>query len=109
MGFIEFRVLLRLVLKQHHYLSKVEHHLEHHLKEIERTLETVTSNQEQLNADVSALGDAIAAVEQEVSDLKNQPPEALDFTGLDAAVARLQGDAPAPAPAPVTPPDQPTQ
>lgn len=103
MDFIEFKILVRLILHQINQSTDVIRRL----KGIERTLHTVTSNQESLDADVSALGDAISAVEAEVAALKNQPPEALDFTGLDAAVARLQGDAPAPAPVEPPPVDVP--
>ena len=59
------------------------------------------ADQDKLDADVKALADGLTAVETEIAALKNQPAAAaLDFTSLDAAVSRLQGDAPAPAPAP---------
>lgn len=59
------------------------------------------TDQEQLDADVQALNDGLTAVEAEIASLKNQPPAAaLDFTGLDSAVARLKSDAPPPVVAP---------
>lgn len=57
------------------------------------------TNQEQLDADVQALNDGLAAVEAEIAALKDQAPETLDFTGLDSAVSRLKADAPPAAPA----------
>ncbi len=61
----------------------------------------IMADQDKLDADVQALSDGLTAVEKEIADLKNQPPAAqLDFTGLDAAVARLSGDAAPPAPTP---------
>lgn len=57
---------------------------------------TQADNQAKLDTDVQALTDGLTAVEQEIADLKNQPgAENLDFTGLDGAVSRLQGDEPA--------------
>ena len=58
------------------------------------------SDQDKLNADVSALADALTGIEGEIAELKKQPAAAaIDFTALDAAIARAKGDAPAPAPA----------
>jgi hypothetical protein len=51
---------------------------------------------------------AQAAIAQEIADLKNQPgAPALDFSGLDAAVAGFQGLVPAPVAPPVTEPTAP--
>lgn len=56
----------------------------------------IMSDQEHLDADVQALGAGITVVADEITSLKNQPgAPAMDFTGLDAAVAQLQGLAPA--------------
>ncbi len=58
----------------------------------------VMTSQENLNTDVSALSDGIAAIESEVASLKAQPAAAqLDLSGLDKVVARVRGDVPAPA------------
>lgn len=61
-------------------------------------LEAILSDQAHLDADVTALLAGLAAVEAEIAALKNVPTSPpLDFTGLDAAVAQLTADAPAPA------------
>lgn len=61
----------------------------------------MSDSQAHLDQDVQALTAGISNVEAEIAALKNQPPAAqLDFTALDAAVARLAGDAPAPTPDP---------
>lgn len=104
MDFLEFKILVRLLCHQ----AANSKDIITRLKAIERKLTKVTSNQDHLSADVAALGAAIAAVEAEIVALKNQPPEALDFTGLDAAVAQLQGDVPAPVEPPPAPPVEPT-
>ena len=76
-----------------------------HLNRMEKHIMT---DQAKLDADVQALSAGIGAVEKEISDLKNQPQAAaLDFTALDAAVAKLQSDGP-PAPVPVVPVVDPT-
>lgn len=65
---------------------------------IER-LDNLVSDQDRLNEDVAAIVSAVGAIATEIADLKNQPAApGLDFTGLDAAVAAVQGLAPAPAP-----------
>lgn len=65
---------------------------------IER-LDELVSDQDKLNEDVSAIVSAVGAIATEIDALKNQPAApSLDFTGLDAAVAAVQGLAPAPAP-----------
>jgi hypothetical protein len=73
----------------------------------------MSESQQHLDADVQALtdatnamGDGVTAIEAEIAALKQQPAaDALDFTKLDAAkdnlnavLARVQGDAPAPTP-----------
>ncbi len=66
----------------------------------------IMADQDKLDTDVKALLAGLGNVEKEVAALKAQPAApSLDFTGLDAAVARLQTDAPAPAAPPAaTPP-----
>ena len=65
------------------------------------------TDQAQLDAAVQALTDGLTNIEAEIAGLKSQPAAAsLNFTALDAVVARLKTDetvapAPAPAPAPV--------
>lgn len=64
---------------------------------IMREIKRMTDDQSHLDQDVQALTAGISNVEAEIAALKNQPPAAqLDFTALDAAVARLAGDAPTP-------------
>jgi hypothetical protein len=78
-------------------MNKLQTVLERVLKQGEQIL----TDQEKLDADVAALGAGLDAVEAEIAELKAQPAAAaLDFTALDAAVARVQNDAP------VTPPTQ---
>lgn len=63
------------------------------------------ADQDRLDADVKALLEGITAVESEITALKNHPQAAaLDFSGLDAAVAKLQADGPAPVPTPTPAP-----
>jgi len=67
-------------------------------------LGVIISDQEHLDADVSALVAAAAAISDEISALKAQPAAAsVDFTGLDRVVGTFQGLVPAPA-APVVDP-----
>lgn len=66
------------------------------LDKIIRKVDAMTDNQAHLDADVAAILDAVSAIESEIATLKAQPEaENIDFTGLDAAVARIQGDVPA--------------
>lgn len=68
-----------------------------------KEIQTVTDDQQHLDNDVNALNDGIAAIEAEIAALKNQPVAAsLDFTRLDAAVARVTGDGTDTAQAPAT-------
>lgn len=66
------------------------------LARIEANTEAILSNQSELDARAAAIQGtvdglvlAVDGVQQAVDDLKNQPPEALDFTALDAAMANL--------------------
>lgn len=93
----------------------VNHELNNRLNRIERLLVRVlqeqgiiVTDQEHLDADVAQLATAVGVIAQEISDLKNQPGAgALDFTGLDAAVASVAGLEPAPAEPPADGGDQP--
>ena len=80
------------------------------LARIEGKIDNMTDDQTHLDADVQAITAGLSNIEAEIAALKNQPAAAsLDFTALDAAVARLQGDetpatpTPDPTPAPVDP------
>jgi len=77
----------------------------HGVARLHKQMEKLMSDQTKLDSDVAALTAGLDAVEKEIADLKAQPPAAaLDFTKLDAAVARLQSDSPAPTPAPAPAP-----
>ncbi len=81
------------------------HHMERRLTSLLHQIlnqgAQIMSDQSHLDTDVQALTDGLTAVESEIAALKNQPgAPALDFTALDATVARLKSDAPAPSPAP---------
>lgn len=53
----------------------------------------MTDDQKHLDDAVAALGKGLGDIEAEIAALKAQPPAAdLDFTALDAAVARLTAD-----------------
>ncbi len=68
------------------------------------------AQQDDLTTDVTALNDGLAQIEAEVTALKAQPAAArLDLSGLDAVVARVKGDLPAPAAPPVAAPPAPAQ
>ena len=91
------------------------------LAALHQKVDMLMSQQDDINADVTAieagvaqLGTAAQAIQAEIAALKQSNPT-LDLSGLDQAVADLQGavttvqaQAPAPAP-PVTPPAQPAQ
>lgn len=82
-------------------LRRILARIEQTLRSILTTLEVIVSNQEHLDADVAALGTATQAIADELAALKAQPgSETLDFSGLDAAVASVQGLAPVSEPAP---------
>lgn len=62
-----------------------------------KEIKAMSADQDKLDADVTALTGAISAVEVEVDSLKAQVAAGggnLDFSGLDAAVAKLQSDEP---------------
>lgn len=74
------------------------------LRTLMKEIRKLTDDQAKLDADVQALNDGLTNIEAEIASLKNQPAAAtLDFTALDAAVARIKGDETAP-PAPVVAP-----
>ena len=60
--------------------------------------EHIMTDQDHLDADVQALTTGLDAIEAQIAALKAQPGgTALDFTALDAVVARVKGDATPPA------------
>jgi primosomal protein N' len=64
--------------------------------------ERIMTDQDRIDADVTALTNAEQAIAAEVADLKAQiaagtTAAALDFSGLDAIAAKLTADEPAPA------------
>lgn len=71
------------------------------VRSLTESMVQLMSDQSHLDADVQALGAGLDAIEAEIAQLKQANP-AVDFTGLDAAVSRLQADAPAPGPSPAT-------
>lgn len=63
-------------------------HLIQHVIDLENTM---TSNQEHLDTDITALTDAFGSLETVITGLKSQPgAENLDFTAADALVASVQ-------------------
>lgn len=90
-----------------HIVHRVLPRLEAKLDAALEFLGVIISDQEHLDADVAALVDATVKIGAEIAALKAQPAaEALDFSGLDSAVAAVSGLVPAPVEAPV---DQPTE
>jgi len=87
-------------------------HVLHHLHVLEALMTEFANDQAHLDADVLSLGNITASIETEIANLKTANP-ALDFTGLDAAVSKLQTVAPsappAPAPTPAEPAPAPTE
>jgi hypothetical protein len=91
-------------LRDHELLPEWAHgvaqqldHVAQKLAHLTKEIAAMSQDQSHLDADVQALTAGLDAVEAEIASLKNQPAAAaVDFTALDAAVARLQGDAPAP-------------
>lgn len=66
------------------------------LKYITTKLEDILSNQDEINARVTRISAAVSVIAQEIADLKAQPAaEALDFSGLDAAIASVEALEPA--------------
>jgi peptidoglycan hydrolase CwlO-like protein len=85
--------------QEHLLLPRWANTLTSAIRALTKEIHKMSESQQHLDADVQALTAGLDAVEAEIAALKNQPPAAaLDFTALDAAVARLQGDAPAPTP-----------
>ena len=65
------------------------------LIDIEAKVDKLMSEQAELNTDVANLVAAVAAVSAEIDALKAANP-AIDFTGLETAIASVQALAPAP-------------
>lgn len=81
---------------EHRLLPRWANELTAAIRHLTKEITRMSADQDKLDADVQALTAGLDAVEKEIADLKNQPPAAaLDFSKLDAAVSRLQGDAPA--------------
>ena len=79
------------------WAERIETLLNTVLKELAR----MATDQENLDSRVQQLGDVLTSIEAEIAALKNQPAAAaLDFSALDALIARGQGDEPANPPAP---------
>jgi len=85
---------------------------------ITQRLDSIVSDQDQLNADVAEENTLLSTMENEITSLKAQPAAAnLDFSGVDSMLTRLRGDAasaappapPAPAQQPAGTPAQPAQ
>lgn len=77
------------------------------LRELNRKVDTVSENQDQVNAFVARIDTATAGIRQDIADLKAANP-AVDFSALEERVAGLEGlDAENPA-APAEPPAEPT-
>ncbi len=76
---------------------------------ITQRLDSIVSDQDQLNADVVEENTLLTTMENEITSLKAQPAAAnLDFSGVDKMLSRLKGDAAAAAP-PVAAPPAPAQ
>jgi hypothetical protein len=60
---------------------------------------TFMTQQDQLNTDVAAIGDALTSIASEITDLKaqlaNQVPDSVDLSGLDALAQRARDLVPA--------------
>jgi peptidoglycan hydrolase CwlO-like protein len=70
------------------------------LAQLTKEIRNMADDQKRLDDDVQQLEDAEASVEAELAALKAQPAaQGLDFTKLEAAVQRIQLDAPVAAPA----------
>ncbi len=64
--------------------------------QVDEKMEKIMADQDTLNALVARVNAGVASVSAEVTALKAQiaadvPPAALDFSGLDAATAALEG------------------
>lgn len=74
------------------------------LNQLENRMTTAESAQAKLDAAVSLLNEVFGNVETEIAALKANAPADLDFTALDAAVARGQAATDAVEGAPAEPP-----
>jgi len=73
---------------------------------ITQRLDSIVSDQDQLNADVAEENTLLTTMENEITSLQAQPAAAgLDFSGVNSVLARLEGDAASAAPAPTAPAD----
>jgi peptidoglycan hydrolase CwlO-like protein len=71
------------------------------VRNIDTKVNLMSEQQAELNTDVANLVAALTAIEAEIASLKAANP-AVDFTGLEAAIATAQGLAPAPAAPPAS-------
>jgi len=70
----------------------------------------MSNQQADLDAITEALSSGFAEVEQQITDLENQPAAAeLDFSGLRAAVQTVTDAVPTPVPDPEPPVDPPVE
>jgi hypothetical protein len=79
-------------------------HTERRLDALGEQMTNIDDNQAHLSTDVQAIAAGLTDIETEIARLKAQPTGQLDFTALDAVVARVKGDAVVPAPAPAPAP-----
>lgn len=71
---------------------------------ITQRLDSIVSDQDQLNADVAEENTLLTTMENEITSLKAQPNAAgLDFSGVDSLLTRFRGDAASATPAPAAP------
>lgn len=67
---------------------------------ITQRLDSIVSDQDQLNADVAEENTLLSTMENEITSLKAQPKAAgLDFSGVDSLLTRFRGDATSATPA----------
>jgi len=83
------------LLRYYREITEQLHHISTNVHRILRLQEQIMSNQEHLDAAVAALGVQFQQVVDEVAALKAQVgADALDFTGLDAAVQQVSNTVP---------------
>jgi predicted nucleic acid-binding Zn-ribbon protein len=63
--------------------------MQHSLDEIERKLNRIMTQQENLDAFVARIDTAVSGIRQDIADLKNANP-AVDFSALEERVAGLE-------------------
>lgn len=63
---------------------------QHSLERIERKVDRIMTQQEDLDAFVARIDEAVAGIRQDIADLKAANP-AVDFTALEERVAGLEG------------------